>query len=1011
MLYRYGACIKWLHLQPVLPSCKRTNTRFPLPLNLILGLSLCLFLSLPLYTSAQSNLTLPPYRQYTLRDGLSQMQVMCMMQDSRGYLWVGTKAGLNCFNGEKFISYTTKSHPEIISDFFFEIREDSFGRIWASTHSGIVRIDGGLVTFFPMNSIPAASISPGKNGRIWFCQTNWPDAEYSIGYIENDSVYRPEIQLPAKIPYTSRKIHFYAPEEMLLMSTDSVLFGLKNNNFTEIDHCAGFLYLITQSVQRANYIKSSKSIEWGNNTLWDSELKKYEKGKTITLANIKDGKYSAITTVPDTIFYIQPVPQYRHALFTPDSVRFDFSYGIQLSAMIFDRDGHQWLGSEEGIHQLFDNGFTAYNKEMLPQVWAVTEDSKNNIWFSSYIKGFYKLTGNNLTYYPNYFSKDIGCPYFHPSLDKRGRLFFPNALGIVMVDGERFEQKSERLYLCTWYDADRDLLWGGASQRATVFDANRKIVRVIDKTQGLDVVNNVLTIGRDSSGYYWLGGGKGLTRYHWESNCLKNYLPGGKNQGAMTQCNDFKGRTWFGGKGGLFWYDAAADSVVRIDREELSDVVNMVGTIDSTWLIVSQPYGIYLMNLQKYYRSGEVELYLYNEKNGFLGEEPGQDGVFTDSKGYVWLTSGTHVVRLDPRKLKTVKHSLNIRIDKCNGLKLPFKAGDIKLPRNQSSAVITLDAICFNRPNPVQYSWKFSGEKEWSPWQEENYIVLSGLTDGRHLLEVKARVKGLPLDTPAMTTQMIGVRLAFYRQPWFFPVVFILLSLIGTGFLVFALTGMRKAGREARIFQVQAIQSQMNPHFIFNVLASLQTMILKADISKANDYLVKLADLVRGFLEASAGSGTIKNSKSNEGLVTLDSELKMLSEFVEFQQEIFPGRFEFRKDISGEVDIYRQKIPPMLIQPFVENAIRHGLLPSENRGTLSLRISKTADQLLITISDNGIGVEKSAELNRKSTLRYISRGKELTLKRISLLNKLGFRIEVLTDSNSNGTTITISMSL
>jgi hypothetical protein len=973
--------------------------------------SLCLCLFFSLNSFSQPNLTLPPYRQYTLRDGLSQMQVICMIQDSRGYIWIGTKSGLCCFDGEGFKNYTAKKYPEILNDFIASIKEDSFGRIWASTPSGIFRIDGDHVRYFRMNNNPDASISPGKNGRLWFCQSHYPEPEYNIGYIENDSVCFLSMDLPDRKAFTTRVIHYFEPEDVLLLASDSTLYALKNNRFETLDHSNGPLLLVTVSNQKANYLKTSGSKEWGNNKMWDSEVKKYENGKTVSLASVINGKYTGKTTLCDTVFYIQPIPIQIYALLTPDSVHNNFNQGVQLSAMLFDHDGHLWMGSEEGVYQVFDNGFTVFKKELLPQIWAVTEDAKGTFWFSSYLNGFYTLKNGIISHYPNYFIRNAGYPYFHPSRDRRGRLFFPDAHGILMVDGNHFQQITERLFLTTWYDADRDLIWGGVLKKAIAFNSGMKVVRTIDENNGLNVGKYVLTIGRDTSGYYWLGGGNGLARYNWETGKLKNYNPGGRKWGVPTQCTDFKGRTWFGSKGGLLWYDARHDSLVRIDREELSDVVNMVGTIDSTWLIASQPFGIYLMDLQHYYRSGEVELHLFNGKNGFLGEEPGQDGAFSDSKGNVWMTSGTEVIKLDPRKLKTVKYSLNIRISKCNGKDLPFSSQEIRLPRNQNSAVLTFNAICFNRPTPVQYSWKLDRDTAWSAWQQEDYAVIPGLNDGNHQLFVRAKVTGLVLEKPAETSVRLIVRMALYRQNWFLPTLFVLISFTGMIFLILSILRTRQAGREARISQAQAIQSQMNPHFIFNVLASLQTMILKADISKANDYLVKLADLVRGFLEASAGSGSLKSPRSEEGLVNLSSELKLLTEFVEFQQEINPGRFQFRLEIDPGIDSGQQKIPPMLIQPFIENAIRHGLLPSERDGLLLLKIGKEGKELKIYISDNGIGMEKSAELNRRSQFRYHSRGQELTLKRIELLNKLGFRIHTKAQSDQNGTNITISIIL
>ncbi len=93
-------------------------------------------------TLAQQALTLPAYRQYTMRDGLSQMQVIAMLQDSRGYLWIGTKGGLNCFNGGKINRIASRQHGFSTNEYIRDIAEDTAGRIWACTHNGIVMIDG-----------------------------------------------------------------------------------------------------------------------------------------------------------------------------------------------------------------------------------------------------------------------------------------------------------------------------------------------------------------------------------------------------------------------------------------------------------------------------------------------------------------------------------------------------------------------------------------------------------------------------------------------------------------------------------------------------------------------------------------------------------------------------------------------------------------------------------------------------------------------------------------------------
>jgi len=957
-----------------------------------------------LVTFAQPELTLPNYRQYTLRDGLSQMQVLSMMQDSRGYIWIGTKAGLNCYNGKDFVSYTTSKYTQIVNDYIYNICEDSKGRIWASTNNGILRVDGNDIHFFEFESNPPPAITTDNRGRLWFAKMEYPKLEININYIEGDSIKTYPVVLNEKPIYPHYELKYIENEDALVFSNDSILYRIKDNKSEIIYRNRNLIHFFPE-FENTYFIEGYQT---KINSNWEShsfDLNEYKDGKIRLIAKIRDGKLVENIDLKESLHYVSIQLANGSFFLTPDSIYYDAFEKLQVNQILRDHDGKFWIGSEVGVYQLFGNAFTAYNREVLPQIWAVAEDLKGNLWFSSFIYGLYKQENEKLKHLPNFFIKDAAYFYFNPVMDRRGRLFFANSFGILATDGNQFYQKSERLYLTTFYDNKRDLVWAGGYHRAVAFDSNLNKVKIIDETLGLSVGKNVLTIGMDSSGFYWFGGGESLARYNWETNTVKNYNSWGKNSGVVTQCNDFKGRTWFGSEGGLFWYNSIADSLVHFNCPELAEPVNLVATIDSTWLIASQPYGIYLMDLQQYYRNGEVVLHLFNEKNGFTGIEPGQDGAFTDSKGNLWMTTSTELMKLDPGKLKFGKNALSIRIDKYNGQKLPFSAKVIKLPGNQSSAVITFDAICFSRPNPVEYSWKLNRDSAWSSWQVEDYAVLSDLSDGENTFYVKARIKGLPVDVLPLAEIKVVVDIAIYRQPWFFPTLFLIVSLIGILLLFSAILKTKKAGREAKVFQVQAIQSQMNPHFIFNVLASLQSMILKANVSKANDYLVKLADLVRGFLEASAGTGTLKNPKSTEGHVTIKEELKLLSEFVEFQQVIHPGRFDFELKIDPYFDIEQEMIPPMLIQPFIENAIRHGILPCERKGLLKLIITKTENSIVIEVSDNGVGIERAGKMIEKSPMRYNSRGKELTLKRIDLLNQLGFRIEIETKSDHYGTFI------
>lgn len=948
-------------------------------------------------TLAQDALTLPAYRHYTKRDGLSQMQVTCMMQDSRGIIWIGTKGGLNSYNGQKFSPVVSKQLNFTTGEYILDIVEDSNGRIWVSTLNGIAMIDGEAGFYNTDPKLAGSKLAADNEGRVWFISANNFLQENHFGFFYGHQKVVLDEHLPSERFFSWLDIVWSQSDNAIIFTLDTNLFYFRNNQVDKIPWPLIDYRLIYGKSGKVYFSDFSDKYNFSIYELVNKEIRE--------VVRVVEGNYIADKRINDTLFLISNSVPVTGVRITPDKVLYDFYHDIPLNWILNDRDNHLWIGSEDGLYHIFDNGFIAFNKETLPQIWAVAESPNGDMWFSSYLFGLYNFKNNKLKNYPNDYEKRIANPYFHPSVDKSGRIFFPNSYGILVVDGEKFQQYHNSYFITTFYDQKQDLLWGGGQMRAVVFDEKMKVLRVIDKEQGLDVGTNVLTILKDTAGLYWLGGGGGAARYDFRKDSLKNYKFSGTANGAVTSCTDHRGRSWFGTKQGLFWYDAIADSLVKIEREELSEAVSMVTSIDSTWLLASQPYGIYLMDLKKFYQKGEVVLHLFNEKNGFIGIEPGQDGAFTDSKGNIWMTTGTELMKLDPRKLHIGKHSFDIRLSKVNGKSVPFTAKRIDLERNQNSAVITFDAICFNRPNAVEYSWKL-GSSGWSAWQYEDYAVLSGLADGRTTLSVRARVKGLSLDTPVEIILPLLVRIAFYRQPWFWFTVFAIISLLGSLLMVASWLRMKKASREATVFQVQAIQSQMNPHFIFNVLASLQSKILNNNIQQANFYLVKMAGLIRGFLDASANTGMIVKADDQSGQVPLAHELKMIGEFVELQQMIFPDKFEYRVCTDG-IDCEKVFVAPMLMQPFVENSIRHGLIPLDGKGILEIIIAKTSGGMQIVISDNGIGVRKANDLQAASGFRYISRGRELTLKRIELLNKLGFKISFDTESNEKGTVVNI----
>jgi LytS/YehU family sensor histidine kinase len=177
--------------------------------------------------------------------------------------------------------------------------------------------------------------------------------------------------------------------------------------------------------------------------------------------------------------------------------------------------------------------------------------------------------------------------------------------------------------------------------------------------------------------------------------------------------------------------------------------------------------------------------------------------------------------------------------------------------------------------------------------------------------------------------------------------------------------------------ETKALRAQMNPHFIFNSLNSINSFVMDQKHEIASDYLIKFSKLIRLILD---------NSRNET--ISIEKELETLKLYVLLESARFDNKFKCVYHISEDVDANSIKIPPMLLQPFVENAIWHGLMQKEGEGTITVQIKKENEEFLnISITDDGIGREKAAELKSKSAT-HKSHGLKVTSQRIEMMNKL-----------------------
>jgi hypothetical protein len=213
--------------------------------------------------------------------------------------------------------------------------------------------------------------------------------------------------------------------------------------------------------------------------------------------------------------------------------------------------------------------------------------------------------------------------------------------------------------------------------------------------------------------------------------------------------------------------------------------------------------------------------------------------------------------------------------------------------------------------------------------------------------------------------------------------------------------------QRAKELEIQALRSQMNPHFIFNCLNAINRFILGHETEAASDYLTKFSRLMRMIM-----------NHSRHSYISLADEIEILRLYLDMERLRFKDAFDYRIIVSEEIDADEIRIPPLLIQPFVENAVWHGLMHKDERGSLTITMTASGDLLTCVVRDNGIGRQRAAALKSKSVEKHKSMGMQITAERMALYtgadgSRPFFEIEDLYDEDGEpaGTQVTLTVKI
>ena len=969
-------------------------------------------------------------RTYNLEDGLPQSQVYDLIQDDFGYLWLGTQGGgIARFDGYEFKTWNEKKG--LISNYIhtLKMKNDS---LFIGTKQGLsIKYKNSFFNYktpqinqflFYQNTVFIATnkgLYQFKNGKVsktvLLKNTLINDIKFhhnAFWIASNNGLWKVSADFKHKekrSAFDFKSIKIYKDNVFCASFMNGILvFDEKDEEITIID-----------KAKRINSITILNT-----NELWVAT-----DDKGVTVINTDD--YSVIQRIDKQ--HNLPISHIRTSL--------------------KDKQANIWLASSGGIFKIYENDFIHFNKNnglKGNHIYAIHKVD-DAIYLSNSEEGLLKI--DSLGIQP--ITQDLNFLKIKVKTianDKNDNLFCgTDGKGILVL------HNSEKDSIATYLNADNLIV------REKVI-ARHEFIDTINTAKGfpykwirkIKVQRNEIWVASYSSGI-------ARFNYNTKERKIENLITFKRKNGIKDLLiNDIafddKGTLWYATKNGHL------GTIKNNKVTHLESVINKNTSIrtllfhEEKLFIATSGKGIWWSNLSiplKFNKlSGKKELYSNNiyqlifdsenqlwagsengvdkitlDKNnvisdihhfgrndGFLGIETCLNAVTKDSKDNIWFGTIYGLTKYQPSttKYKQVKPNLffedievmNASLDTISFTDYSVKKKIFNLAPTQNLLGFYFKTIDLNNPKELQYRWKINDSK-WSNWNTDTKVNIAS-TFGNHTFYAQSRNLS-KIESDAISFHFFREK-PLLQKTWF---QWLLLSIIGLVIGLFVVLYFRKLKiknrKEKEHLQLEndllsleqkALRLQMNPHFIFNVLNGIKAMSIN-DTKTMHTTINKFATLLRA---------TLNNSRKNN--ITLNEEINTLKNYMEVEQLMAVKPFTYKLNTIIGLDAEEILIPPMLIQPFVENAIKHGIMPLAKNGHLEINFSTDKDFLHCTIIDNGIGIEKSKQHKPKSN--HQSMALQVTKERIEHISgKDAMKITDLSikDPSKNGTMVRFKIPL
>lgn len=933
---------------------------------------------------------------FSVEEGLSQTQVFDICSDDQGNIWFGTGGGASRFDGKNFTNYSAENglNDNLVSKI---ISKNGF--IWIATQHGITRIKEKQVQTYNLNeltenyNITAIAIDS---------QFLWLGVKYkgilqikltdNVPDLKNYTLHVPSEHLNIRNLFIDSKSKIW-------MASKGYLGYYLNNKWTTLK--------IPNSTNNISDVgEDSKNHIWittYNDGVYEYNLESFKNyNKLFGIDN--DFVRSIYIDKDDNIW----LSSKTGLTLLEDGIPtiFNSENGLEnqnIKVVSQDNEGNIWLGTDgSGAFRFSGNEFVNFiNKDGLAGVMSIIQDHDKTYWFSTYGDGITKYEDHVFTNYNSLNSNLTNNTIWSSMLDSKNQLWFGSSGGLIKQNQDEFEVYHNTDWLpsnkiTSLFEDSKNHIWIGTAKGVTeIFNSD---TATYTNSSGLETKNiRAITEYKNT---IWLGTSNGVFTSNkkgfspWENNAVLD--------GKIVYCLKKWGDGIFIGTGnGLFYFDGKSVQNIKLHSSFSANYINFITLEDNQYLWIGTNFGVFEIDLSIYSFKGIKGISHYSASDGLKSPETNLNAGFQDSDGFVWMGTGKGLLRYI-RKETPSKEIITVPKIRIEDVQLFLKTTDwreitddidhysllpnnLELDHKKNYFTFFYKAISISRPEELRYKFRLNGfDKDWSPVITQQSFTYANLPYGDYTFEVIASIDGKNWSDPAQFSFIINK--PYYLSWWFFLVdgIIILIAFYGLWRWRTNISTQKRITdklvykSKLLALEQQSLNASMNRHFIFNALNSIQYYINTQDKLSANKYLTSFAKLIRKNLDSSS---------SGKSLVPLTDELERLELYITLEHMRFQNKFEYKIKIGQDIDIDKVLIPPMFLQPFVENSIWHGILPMEKPGEITIDIKRNQhNEITFIIEDNGIGIDNS--LAQKNEHSHISKGMELTTGRLEILKEI-----------------------